>query len=536
MTDFGIDTTASAPWSTLNLTYLAERVGTEPGQAAVVCGDTVRTYADLRDRYRRVANALIERGIERMDRVAISTRNRAEYFETELGISGAAAVMVALSWRLAPPERVTLLARSRSRVVFADPSFVAPIAAARERGELPDLEAIVAFGPADGPADGPVDGADADYDELCAGASADRPAAAPPGFADPHEIIYTSGTTGDPKGVVWAHGTVLWNSIQQVMDYGLRPDHSVYVALDLNYIGGRHDFTWALLHQGGTVHLRPSGGFDAAQVVDYTVENKISHVLWVPTMMYDILRVPGLAERDTSALEMIMCGGAPLSAQTVEQAQRVLPHTRFVQVFGLTEGGGTTTFVPPAHLRDKIGSAGVASMHNEIRIADDDGSFRPAGETGEILVRGPAVTLGYWDNPEATAATVRDGWLHTGDLGYLDEDGFLYVSGRKKDMIISGGMNIYPSEIEAVLRTHPAVHDVAVIGMPHERWGEQVCAVIVPAPGAEVVDQEIIGYCRERLASFKKPSMVRTVPEFPLTISGKVQKYLLRERLEEPLV
>jgi len=523
MTGLAVDTSGTPPWAGLNLTYLAERTGTDPDHPAVVCEGTVRTYGDLRDRYRRVANALLARGIQRTDRVGITTRNRVEYFEVELGIAGAAAIMVALSWRLAAAERVHLLARSGARAVFAEDRFVPELAAARARGELPALALIVSFGPADD--------ADVEYEDLCAGASAERPSIEPPGFADPHEIIYTSGTTGDPKGVVWAHGTVLWNSIQQVMDYALRPDHANYVALDLNYIGGRHDFTFALLHQGGTVHVRRSGGFDPAEAVDYVVAHKVSHVLWVPTMIYDVLRVPGLSSMDTSALEMIMCGGAPLSRATIESAQEAFPHTRFVQVFGLTEGGGTTTFVPPAFLRSKIGSAGKASMHNEIRIADAlDGTPLPAGETGEILVRGPAVTLGYWDNPTATAETVRNGWLHTGDLGYLDSDGFLFVAGRKKDMIISGGMNIYPSEVEAVLRTHPAVHDVAVIGLPDERWGEQVCAVIVPAPDTAIVEQEIIAFCRERLASFKKPSVVRTVEELPLTISGKVQKFVLRER------
>lgn len=518
--------TAAPAWSGLNLTHLAERTGTDARREAVVCEGASRTYGDLRDRYRRVANALLAYGVTRMDRVAITTRNRIEYFEVELGISGAAAIMVALSWRLAPAERINLLARSGARVVFAEDSYVPQLAEARARGHLPALRLIVSFGRAED--------ADIEYEQMCAAAAADAPTVRLPALADPHEIIYTSGTTGDPKGVVWAHGTVMWNSIQQVMDFGLRPEHANYVALDLNYIGGRHDFTWALLHQGGTVHVRRSGGFDAGEAVRYVVEHKISHVLWVPTMIYDVLRVPGLDKMDTSALEMIMCGGAPLSKATVVQAQHAFPHTRFVQVFGLTEGGGTTTFVPPAHLQNKVGSAGKASMHNEIRIADEQGHELPAGETGEILVRGPAVTPGYWENPQATAETVRDGWLHTGDLGYLDEDGFLFVAGRKRDLIISGGMNIYPSDVEHVLRGHPAVRDVAVIGLPHERWGEQVCAVIQLVPGASVDEADVIGYCRERLASFKKPSVVHFVDEFPMTISGKVRKYALREQFSHP--
>lgn len=518
----GIDAAAGPPWTRLNLTYCVERAGVDPGKAAVICGDTTRTYADLADRYRRVANGLLAWGVDRMDRVGITTRNRAEYFEIELGISGAAAIMVALSWRLSAAERVNLLARSGARAVFAEGDFVPEIAHARNCGELPHLRLIVSFEP--------TAGADLTYEQLSGQASTEPPDVAPPVLHDPHEIIYTSGTTGKPKGAVWAHGTVMWNSIQQVMDFKLQPEHSTYTMLDLNYIGGRHDFTWALLHQGGTVHVRPSGGFDAADSVSYITRNRITHVLWVPTMIYDVLRIPSLADTDTSCIEMIMCGGAPLSKDVIMQAQRAFPHTQFVQVFGLTEGGGTTTFVPPGYLHSKLGSAGKASMHNEIRIVDEHGLRCPAGQTGEIVVRGPTVTLGYWDNSEATATAVRDGWLYTGDLGYLDDEEFLYVVGRKKDVIISGGMNIYPSEVEDVIRSHPGVADVSVIGLPDERWGERVCAVIQPAAGATVDTSELVAYCRERLASFKKPSVVQVVDDFPRTISGKIQKHLLRER------
>lgn len=518
----GVNTTAAPPWSALNVTHLAERAGLDPARTAVICGEEARTYGELRDRYRRVANALLARGIDRMDRVGLTTTNRIEYIEVELGISGAAAIMVALSFRLADAERVNLVARSGARVVFAEHTYVPALAAARASGQLPQLELIVSFGAAPE--------ADVEYEQLCAEASGDRPMVEQPAFGDPHEIIYTSGTTGAPKGVVWSHGTVMWNSIQQVMDFNLRSDHATYVQLDLNYIGGRHDFTFEILHQGGTVHLRRSGGFDAAEALSYVCEHRISHVLWVPTMIYEVLRAPNLDQMDTSALEMIMCGGAPLSKESVIQAQTAFPHTKFIQVFGLTEGGGTTTVVPSDYLSTKIGSAGKASMHNEIRIADEDGGSLPAGQVGEILVQGPAVTLGYWDDPQATAETVVDGWLHTGDLGYLDDEDFLYVAGRKKDMIITGGMNVYPSDVEAVVRQHPAVADVSVIGLPDQKWGERVCAVIQPEAEATVAPEEIVAFCKERMASFKKPTVVHTADELPKTLSGKVQKYLLREQ------
>ena len=524
-----------ARWSSLNLTYLAERAGVNPDKTAIVCEEEERTYGEVRDFSRRVANALLECGVQRLERVAITTRNCLEYLEIELGIAGAGAIMVPLSWRLSPAERVNLLRRSQTRAVFAEPSFVPQIAAARAAGDLPDLGLIVALGAAPGNALQVAGAGEADrqYAELCASA----PAAPPPvtaGFGEPHEIIYTSGTTGIPKGVVWTNGTVLWNSIEQVMDYGLRPEHSTYVALDLNYIGGRHDFTWPVLHQGGTVHIRRSGGFDAREAAIYIESHRISHVLWVPTMLYDVLRVPDLADIDTSSLEMIMCGGAPLSREIIERAQKAFPETNFVQVYGLTEGGGTVAFVPAEFAVSKIGSAGKASMHNEIRVVSGHGEALPPHEIGEITVKGPSVTAGYWDNPQATAEAVRDGWLHTGDLGYLDEDGFLFVAGRKKEMIISGGMNIYPSDVEHVLREHPFVHDVAVIGLPDEKWGETVCAVVQTSAGTtaaeDEIERELIAYSRERLASFKKPSSVKTVGDLPRTISGKVKKYELRER------
>ncbi|MQA84281.1 MAG: AMP-binding protein [Streptosporangiales bacterium] len=529
----GEERPSQAPrWSSLNLTYLVERAGVNPEKTAIVCEGEARTYAEFRDLHRRVANALRECGVQRLERVAITTRNCLQYLEIELGIAGAGAIMVPLSWRLSPAERVNLLRRSQTKVVFAEASFVPEIVAARKAGELPDLRLVVALGEAaeaSGPADGP---ADLGYAELCASAPG-TPSPVAAELDEPHEIIYTSGTTGVPKGAVWTHGTVLWNSIEQVMDYGLRPDHSTYVALDLNYIGGRHDFTWPILHQGGTVHIRRSGGFDAREAVTYIESHRISHVLWVPTMLYDVLRVPDLADIDTGSLEMIMCGGAPLSQEIIERAQKAFPNTNFVQVYGLTEGGGTVTFVPPEYAVSKIGSAGKASMHNEIRVVDEGGEPLPPHETGEIIVKGPSVTAGYWDNPQATAEAVRDGWLFTGDLGYLDEDGFLFVAGRKKEMIISGGMNIYPTDVEHVLREHPFVHDVAVIGLPDEKWGETVCAVVQPSPGTatgeEEIARELIAYCRERLASFKKPSVVKTIDEFPRTISGKVKKYELRE-------
>jgi fatty-acyl-CoA synthase len=508
-------------WDRLTIPYLFEREGIDLRKPAIVFEGRTRTYGELRDHSRRLANALVGLGIEELDRVAVLAANSLEFIEIEVGIAAARAIMVPLNWRLREGELANLLRRSQARAILVEERFLGTILELRRSGEVPDLRTVISI---DGGA------ADLSYEELLASSSPDRPERRG-SLRDPHEIIFTSGTTGQPKGVVWTNGGVMWNALQQVVDYALTPRSSTYVIIDMYYIGGRHDFTWAILYQGGTVHVKRSSGFDAEDTVRYVAEHRITHVLWVPTMLYEILRLERLADYDTSSLAMIMCGGQPVSVATTERAQAAFPTTDFIQVYGLTEGGGTVTFVRPEDARRKPGSAGKPSTHVEIRLAGPDGADVAPGADGEILVRAPSVTAGYWDDREMTERLIVDGWLHTGDMGRFDDEGFLFISGRKGDMIISGGMNVFPAEIEAVLRQHPAVSDVAVIGLPHEKWGETVCAVIEATEGAVVDEGEIIAYCSELLASYKKPSSVRVVDELPRTAGGKPKKFLLREHL-----
>jgi fatty-acyl-CoA synthase len=510
-------------WDRLGLPYLIERGGLDPDRTAIVFEDRSRTYGELRDRARRVGGGLVGIGIEPSDRVAVLSTNSLEYFEIELGISAARGIMVPLNWRLRAGEIANLLRRSGAAAILVEDRFLSTVNELRRTGEVPDLRTIIALGDKSG---------DLGYEELCASASG-QPPDCPAFLDDAHEIIFTSGTTGEPKGVVWSDGTVIWNSIQQVMDFQLGPRHSNYAIIDLYYIGGRHDFTWPILHQGGTVHIKRSSNFDAAEVIRYVAENAISHVLWVPTMLYEILRLPDLPAYDMSKLEMIMCGGQPLSADTTERAHKAFPDTDFIQVYGLTEGGGSVTFVPPEFSRAKPGSAGRPSQHVEIRIVDEEGRPVAPNVNGEILIKAPSVSPGYWADPELTNRMIVDDFLYTGDMGRFDEDGFLYISGRKDDMIISGGMNIFPSEIEDVLRTHEGVADVAVIGLPDRKWGEVVCAVVEPVAGFDLHSQEIVDYCYERLAGFKKPSSVHLVNEIPRTAGGKAKKFVLRDRLRD---
>jgi fatty-acyl-CoA synthase len=510
----------AARWNALTLPHLLERAGLDLDKVAIAFEDRSRTYGELRCASRKVANALVGLGIERMDRVAILSTNRLEFLEIEVGISAARAIMVPLNWRLRAAELATLLRRASARAIFVEERFLGPILELRRSGELPDLRTVIALDRGS---------ADLSYDEMVA-SSSDAVPQREGRMDDPHEIIFTSGTTGTPKGVVWTDGTVLWNSLQQITDFQLGPQHSTYAIIDLYNIGGRHDFTWPILHQGGTVHVKPSSGFDAEEVVRYVSEHGITHVLWVPTMLYEILRLPTLGDYDMSRLKMIMCGGQTVSVATTQQAQLAFPNTDFIQVYGLTEGGGSVTFVRPCDARRKPGSAGKPSLHVDIRLVDPEGLDVAHGVDGEILVSAPSVTAGYWMDPELTLRQVVDGWLHTSDMGHFDEDGFLYISGRKGDMIISGGMNIFPAEIEGVLREHPSVADVAVIGLPDEKWGETVCAVIEAIPGAEIDEQELIGFCTARLASYKKPTSIRVVDAIPRTEAGKAKTFLLRGR------
>lgn len=511
-----------AGWDRLGPRSLVDRSPTDRQRIALVMGKRRMSYGELAGRAEAVAAALVNRlGVAAGDRVAISCRNRIEYFELEIGIAAAGAVMVALSWRYAAAERIKLLARSGARVAFVESEMLPGIEAACDRGELPALNRLLVL-------DGEGLSEATRYEKLI-----DESGPVPDHDTDlgaAHEIIYTSGTTGRPKGAVWSNGALVFNAVQQALDYGITATSSTYVGFDLNYIGGRHQFAWSILMQGGTVHLKESGGFDPDAVLRYVSAHRISHILWVPTMLYDVIASGRTDGHDTSHLEMIMCGGSPLPADLLTRATAAFPHTRVVQVYGLTEGGGTVTFVPPERLADKVGSAGRPSLNNRIRIVDEHGRPCAAGQVGQIQLRGPAMTTGYWDDPEATGQLFTDGWLNTGDLGALDEDGFLSLSGRSKELIISGGMNIFPIEIEEVLDRHPSVRAAAVIGLPDERWGEVVCAVVEAEPGWVPDPAELIAHCREHLAGHKKPRVIHVVDELPRTMSGKVRKIELQAR------
>lgn len=493
-----------------------------PDRVALTLEGDSLTYGALAARSHECAGGLMHvLGVEKGDRVALLARNRLEYFEVEIGVSCAGAVLVALSWRYAVAEVLALLAASQAVTAFADADFVEPIDQARRAGKLPHLRHVVTFGESLG-------AADLRYEELrTRGRSAQTAASPEPTragtLADPHEIIYTSGTTGLPKGAVWTFGGVMFNAIQQIADYGITGDSATFVSFDLNYIGGRHQYVWAILLQGGRVHLKRSGGFSAAVVADAVERHRVTHLLLVPTMLSDVLDHLEHDRPDWSSLSMLMCGGAPVTRELLDRATALLPSVWVSHVYGLTEAGGTVTHNPRDARLDRRASAGIPSFNVELRIVDA-GRRCAAGEVGEIQVKAPTTCGGYWDDPEATRQLFDGPWVRTGDLGYLDTGGYLHVTGRLKELIISGGMNIFPAEVEEVLERHPDVLRAAVFAVPDQTWGEAVAAAIEMRSGAVTTESELIAHCRDSLAGHKRPRHVYVVDELPKTASGKIKK------------
>lgn len=502
----------------INVPYLIRRGGLNPAKIAIRFEERTRTYGELHERMLRIANALSKLGVRKGDRVSVVLQNCLEFWEINFGIQETGAIVTPLNSRLAPMEIANLVRRSGAHIIVFDRDHIQHVEAAVKEADIAHRIYV---------GENPPDGAIA-FESLVASGEA-KALDIPIGFDDPAEIIYTSGTTGVPKGAIWTHGTVLANSIQQCMDFRLGSDDDAYITLGMFYVGGRHDFTIPIFHQGGTVHIRRTGGFDAREILDYIRAHRITVMLLVPTMLYDVHQLPEECKRDLGSMRMIMCGGAPVPVPIIEKTMAVFPNAAFVQVFGSTEAGATVTQLTKEDSIRKIGSAGKPTLHNLVYLVDDKGQPVPTGQVGEIAVKGPAVIKGYWENDEATRLALGDGFLRTGDLGRIDEEGYLYIVGRKKDMIISGALNIYPEEIEGVLKRLPGVADVAVIGIPDERWGESVMAVVQPVIAGGLMAEDVIDYCRQHLAGYKKPRYVEFVEGFPRTQSGKVQKFALRE-------
>ncbi len=500
--------------------WIARRARRTPERVAVMHGEDVATYAQLDDRVTRLAHGLRGLGVRRGDRVAYLGPNHPAFLETLFAAGTLGAILVPLNTRLAVPELAGHLSGSLPRVLIYGPAQAVAVAELRAGPGVPD---VVALPGSPGPAD-----RGHGYEELLAG-GADWTIDEPVGLDDPFLIMYTSGTTGGAKGATLTHGNITWNALNVVVDADFRQDEVALVVAPLFHTAALNMLCLPALLKGGAVLIEP--GFEPGRALELIGRHRVTSLFGVPAIYDAMAAHPAWAAADLSSLRMLLCGGAPVPDATIRTyTGRGLA---FIQGYGMTEASPGALLLDAAHVQAKAGSAGVPHFFTEVRVARPDLSEAAPGETGEILVAGPNVMRGYWNQPEATAAALASGteetWLRSGDAGIADADGYVFVVDRMKDMIISGGENVYPAEVENALREHPAIADCGVIGVPDARWGEVGRAVVVLRPGAQASEDELLGFLDGRIARYKIPKSVRYAGELPRTGTGKILKKQLRE-------
>ena len=496
-----------------------------PDHLALVQDERRMSWGELLDRSARTAQALAEAGVGADDRVAFLDKNGIEHFEVFFGAAMLNAVCVDVNWRLAAPEVQFIVDDADAKVLVVGPDFV-PILD-EIVGQLPKLNKVVVIGAH------PDHENFADWIERC---PADDPGV-DSGPDDTAFQLYSSGTTGRPKGVMLSNSN-FFSLLPLARDMWELDESAVnLIAMPLFHIGGGGWATAGMYEGCTSVIFRE---LDPAALIALIERERITHAFLVPAVLQFMLMVPGVQDADYSSLKVFVYGASPISEEVLAKCVEMFKPCKFWQAYGLTETTGAIVNLPPEDHdptgpnRHRLRSCGVAGPGVEIRIVGDDGeSALPPGEVGEIWIRSPQVMTGYWRMPEETAKAVTpDGWFKSGDAGYLDDDGYLYIHDRVKDMIVSGGENVYPAEVENVLMRHAAIADVAVIGVPHEKWGETAKAIVVPAPGASQDDDtaaDIIAFAKSQLATFKCPTSVDWIEILPRNPSGKILKKDLRE-------
>ncbi|MFC8127389.1 o-succinylbenzoate--CoA ligase [Streptomyces sp. NPDC057302] len=487
----------------------ARRARKTPHRTALTHEGRTISYADLHTRVLRLAHALRARGVRRGDRVAYLGPNHPAFLETFFATGTLGAVFVPLNTRLTASELAYQLADAGARTLIHSPTHAGAVAELRQAAIQVDL--VVEVG--------------ADYEEFTAhSAPAEEPLDEAVGGDDVCLLMYTSGTTGRPKGAMLTHANLTWNAVNVLIDADLTTDTVALVSAPLFHAAALGMLTLPTLLKGGHCVLVES--FDPAQTLGLVERHRVNTMFGVPTMYEHLTREPRWQGADLSSLRILMCGGAPVPTPLIEAyAKRGLA---FQQGYGMTEAAPGVLYLDAEHAERKAGSAGVPHFFTDVRVVRPDLSPAAIGETGEVLVRGPHVTAGYWQLPDESAAAFADGWFRTGDAARVDDDGFVTIADRLKDMIISGGENIYPAEVESALLAHPDVVECAVIGVPDARWGEVPRAVVVAREGTDPAPDDVLGFLSGRLAKYKIPKSVVSVRALPRTASGKLHKPSLR--------
>ncbi|MEM1437936.1 MAG: long-chain fatty acid--CoA ligase [Pseudomonadota bacterium] len=502
-----------------NMAALILRRGTLSGnRTAMTFEEQDLSYAELEANVRQLAGGLRELGVCAGDRVGYLGVNHPRFIETMLAAWTLGAVFVPLNFRLTAPELEFIINDAGIHTLVVDDALRPVIGPARdalvcrnfvasesEETDWHHIDALIANGT-------PV------AEHMVAGQH------------DTAVIMYTSGTTGRPKGAMLTHGNLTWNNIGASHNISVSYDDITLVAAPLFHIGGLNVTMIAALQYGAQVILHR--GFDPAQAIEDLARYRCTSMFGAPAMFLFMAQQPGFADADITALSNLVVGAAPVPKSLLDIYGK--RGVALNQGYGLTETAPFVSFLTSEHLEAKMGSAGKANVLGEVRIADAHGQTVAPGEVGEILYRGPNVMKGYWNRPEATAQAIdSEGWFHTGDAGYIDDDGFLFISDRVKDMVISGGENVYPAEVEGVLFEHDAIREVAVIGLPDEKWGEAVTAVAALNDDAELSLVALRDFCDGKLARYKLPLRLHIVEALPRNPAGKVLKFELREQFAE---
>lgn len=494
----------------------------KPNQEAYHYRGRRRTWSDFADRSARLANVLQSLGMKPDDRVGMLALNSDRYLEYMMGVWWGGGALNPVNTRWSAAEIAYSLDDCHTRILLLDEHF-APLAdELLERST--SLETVIFAG------DGAAPDGLLDYEQLLAQhqpvADIERK------DDDLAGVFYTGGTTGFPKGVMLSHTNLLSNALSYLLDLDYREDDVILAMAPIFHQAGMCILIRAFIRGCRSTIIN---GFDTVAALEAIEQEKVTFTLLVPTMIQRLVDHPSIADYDLSSLRRILYGASPIGEGLLERAFKTLPNVEFMQGYGMTETGGPYTVLPAfchtpqGRNPDRLRSAGKPIWGMEIRIIDADGNLLPSGQIGEVLSRGPGVMLGYWNRPEETASTLKNGWIHSGDAGYLDDNGYLFLVDRVKDMIVSGGENVYSSEVENAISQHPAVAACAVIGIPCERWGEAVHAVVVLHPNQQMTAEELRTHCKNLIAGYKCPVSAEFRDSLPVTGAGKVQKNELRD-------
>jgi len=471
------------------------------------------TFAEWNAQANRAANFLRKLGVQKGDRVSVYACNGVEYLDLLFACGKIGAILHNLNWRLTVFELKGIMEKASPKILIYSSEWKEQVNELQP--SLATVQHFIAINEAAHPNDKVFSERESHPTTLT-----NRPDL---NMDDPWGIFYTGGTTGLPKGAIMTHGNMTWNSINTVMSWGITADDIVPLQLPLFHIGGPNIFMLPLVHVGGKTIL--CRNFDLEQTFNLIENDGITHFMGVPTMYVMMQQHPKWETVDFSKLKLVISGGAPCPLPVMEKFWD--KGIDFKMGYGLTEAAGNNFWLPQKEVRRKIGSVGFPIFHIDMKIVREDGNACVANETGELLIRGPHVTSGYWNEPQATAETIKAGWLHTGDMARQDDEGYFYIAGRSKDMFISGGENVYPAEVESVIYAHPAVAEAAVIGVPHEKWGEVGRAFVVVEKGQTLTATDLLDFMRLRLAKYKIPHSVVFLETLPKTAIGKIDKKIL---------